>query len=155
MKKDAEVLLYMKERHKGTSKRVAAARAGMSERTARKYERAGKLPSQLKRPRTWRTRVNPFEEDWPWVVEQLERDPALQGTLNGRKPHPKLYESLRCIAKVVVEEASQDIPSLCWPLSWWVVGEFGNLLTNALPGDGLGYHNGRIPLGRDPNGVHS
>jgi len=38
------------------------------------------MPSQLKRPRTWRTRVNPFEEDWPWVVEQLERDPALQGT---------------------------------------------------------------------------
>ena len=68
MKKDAEVLLYMKERHKGTSKRVAAARTGMSERTARKYERDGKLPSQLKRPRTWRTRVNPFEEDWPWVV---------------------------------------------------------------------------------------
>lgn len=81
MKKDAEVRRYMKERHKGTSKRVAAARAGMSERTARKYERAGKLPSQLKRPRTWRTRVNPFERDWPWVVEQLERDPALQGSI--------------------------------------------------------------------------
>jgi hypothetical protein len=80
MKKDAEVILYMKERQKGTTKRVAAARAGMSERTARNYERAGKLPSQLKRPRTWRTRVNPFEEDWPWVVEQLERDPALQAT---------------------------------------------------------------------------
>ncbi len=24
--------------------------------------------------------MNPFEEDWPWVVEQLERDPALQAT---------------------------------------------------------------------------
>ncbi len=44
MKKDAEVILYMKERHKGTTKQVAAARAGMSEQTARKYERAGKLP---------------------------------------------------------------------------------------------------------------
>jgi hypothetical protein len=79
MKKDAEVMLYMRERHKGTTQQVAAARAGMSERTARRYERAGKLPSQLKRPRTWRTRENPFEDDWPWVVEQLERDPALQG----------------------------------------------------------------------------
>lgn len=78
MKKDAEVMLYMRERHKGTTQQVAAARAGMSERTARRYERAGKLPSQLKRPRTWRTRENPFEEDWPWVVEQVERDPALQ-----------------------------------------------------------------------------
>jgi transposase len=52
----------------------------MSESTGRRYERAGKLPSQLKRPHTWRTRPNPFEDDWPWVVEQLERDPALQGT---------------------------------------------------------------------------
>lgn len=79
MKKDAEVLLYMKERHKGTTQSVAAARAGMSERTARRYERAAKLPSQLKEPRTWRTRENPFEADWSWVVEQLQRDPALQG----------------------------------------------------------------------------
>ncbi len=78
MKKDGEVMLYMRERHKGTTQEVAAARAGMSTRTARRYEKAGKLPSQLKRPRTWRTRENPFEEDWPWVVEQLERDPALQ-----------------------------------------------------------------------------
>ena len=71
-------MLYMRERHKGTTQEVAAARAGMNERTARRYEKAGKLPSQLKRPRTWRTRENPFEEDWPWVVEQLERDAALQ-----------------------------------------------------------------------------
>ncbi len=78
MKKDGEVMLYMRERHKGTTQEVAAARAGMSTRTARRYEKAGKRPSQLKRPRTWRTRENPFEEDWPWVVEQLERDPALQ-----------------------------------------------------------------------------
>lgn len=78
MKKDAEVMLYVRERHKGTTQKVAAARSGMSERTARRYEKAGKLPSELKQPRTWRTRANPFEEDWPWVVDQLERDPALQ-----------------------------------------------------------------------------
>lgn len=80
MKKDTEVKVYMQERLKGRSQRLAAARAGMSERTARRYERAGKLPSQLKRQHTWRTRQNPFEEDWPWVVAHLERDPALQGT---------------------------------------------------------------------------
>jgi Helix-turn-helix len=79
MKKDAEVLRYMRERRKGTNQELAAARAGMSVKTARKYERAGRLPSQLKQTRTWRTRPNPFEEDWPWVVEQLQRDPALQG----------------------------------------------------------------------------
>jgi hypothetical protein len=80
MKNDYEVKLYMAERRKGMNQKQAAARAGMSERTARKYERAGALPSALKRPHEWPTRSNPFEEDWPWVVEQLERDPALQST---------------------------------------------------------------------------
>jgi hypothetical protein len=80
MKKDTEVKLLMQERRKGTPQRLAAARAGMSERTARKYEHAGQLPSQLKRPHDWQTRSNPFEEDWEWVVTQLKRDPALQGS---------------------------------------------------------------------------
>ena len=80
MKNDSEVKLYMSERSKGKSQQLAAARAGMSERTARKYEQAGKLPSELKRPHDWKTRTNPFEEDWPWVVEHLERDPALQAS---------------------------------------------------------------------------
>ena len=77
MKKDAEVLRYMRERRKGTNQELAAARAGMSVKTARKYERGGLLPSQLKQPRTWRTRPNPFEEDWAWVIQQLQRDSAL------------------------------------------------------------------------------
>src|SRR6266571_1368495 len=80
MKKDTEVKLLMQERRKGTSQRLAAARAGMSERTARKYEQAGQLPTHLKRPHTWATRNNPFEQDWLWVISQLERDPALQGS---------------------------------------------------------------------------
>lgn len=80
MKNDCEVKLYMEERKKGMTQRKAAARAGISERTARKYEHVGKLPSQMKRPHDWNTRQNPFEEDWPFVIEQLERDPALQGS---------------------------------------------------------------------------
>lgn len=80
MKNDYEVKLYLSERQKGRTPKQAAARAGRSERTARKYEQAGALPSALKRPHHWQTRSNPFEEDWLWVVEQLERDPALQST---------------------------------------------------------------------------
>src|SRR5512135_984164 len=70
----------------------------MSERTARRYERASKLPSDLKRPHTWRTRPNPFEEDWPWVVAQLERDPALQGTTLFAllcEQHPERYQPIQ------------------------------------------------------------
>lgn len=46
----------------------AALRADMDRKTARKYVQLGKLPSELKEPRTWRTRENPFEADWDWVV---------------------------------------------------------------------------------------
>jgi Mu transposase, C-terminal domain len=80
VKKDAEVRLLLRERQHGRTQAVAAARAGMSERTARKYEHTGALPSQLKRPRTWRTRPDPFAEVWPWLRAELERDPALQAT---------------------------------------------------------------------------
>jgi hypothetical protein len=95
VKKDTEVRLYMQERKKGITQRVAAARAGIGERTARKYERAAALPSQLKRSHDWRTRPNPFEGDWEWVVSQLERDPALQGsTLFSLlcERHPERYQ---------------------------------------------------------------
>jgi len=78
MKKDGEIKLLLEERRKGASQKLAAARTGMSERTVRKYEQSGKLPSQMKAPRTHRTRQNPFAADWPWVEDQLRRDQALQ-----------------------------------------------------------------------------
>ncbi len=80
MKSDAEVRQMMQQRAKGKTQTQAAARAGMSERTVRKYERAGVLPSQLRQPRTHVTRPNPFAEEWPWVCEQLAGDAALQAT---------------------------------------------------------------------------
>ena len=79
MKQDAEVLLMLRERAKGRTQEQAAARAGMSVRTVRVYERRANLPSQLKQPRTYRSRPNPFADDWPWIAKLLEDDPALQG----------------------------------------------------------------------------
>ena len=38
----------------------AAAKAGMDEKTARKYRRLGKLPSEVKTPHTWSTRKDPL-----------------------------------------------------------------------------------------------
>lgn len=78
MKKDGEIKLLLDERGKGVSQKLAAVRAGVSERTARKYEQAGKLPSQMRQPRTHRTRDDPFVDDWPWVEAQIRDDPALQ-----------------------------------------------------------------------------
>lgn len=56
----------------------AALRAGMDRKTARKYLKLGKLPSELKRPRTWRTRPDPFEKDWDEIQQRLSEDPDLE-----------------------------------------------------------------------------
>src|SRR3977135_1667320 len=95
MKRDSEVLLMRRERAKGRSQEQAAARAGMSVRTLRRFERRGKLPSQFQKPRSYRTRPSPFADDWSWITSQLERDPALQGTtLFGllKELHPGRYQ---------------------------------------------------------------
>jgi hypothetical protein len=56
----------------------AALRADMDPKTARKYFKAGKLPSEMIAPRDWRTREDPFQEDWPTIVELLKTDPQLE-----------------------------------------------------------------------------
>ncbi|MBD0328230.1 MAG: IS21 family transposase, partial [Pyrinomonadaceae bacterium] len=57
---------------------LAAAKAGMDVKTARKYLRTGKLPSEAKRERTWRTRKDPFGRVWNEIQEQLASSPGLE-----------------------------------------------------------------------------
>jgi len=57
---------------------VAAAKSGMSENTACKYLRLGKLPSQCKQNRTWQTREDPFKDDWSAIKSKLEDNPGLE-----------------------------------------------------------------------------
>lgn len=64
----------MRERQKGRTQEQAAVTANIkSRKTAARYERLGKLPSELKQARQYRTRVDPFADDW-WQVEQMLRD---------------------------------------------------------------------------------
>lgn len=56
----------------------AALKAGMDRKTARKYRDKRKLPSELKAPRTYRTRKDPFEQDWPYLQGLLEGAPELE-----------------------------------------------------------------------------
>ena len=56
----------------------AADKARMSERTARKYLKIGKLPSQLKKNHDWPTREDPFRQDWPIILEMLELNSGLE-----------------------------------------------------------------------------
>ena len=78
MTTDQQVRLLMSLIKSGLSLPAAAAKAGMSERTARKYRRAGKLPSQLGVAHTWRTRADPFEAVWPEIETLLEQDAGLE-----------------------------------------------------------------------------
>lgn len=69
----------MKEYGKTGKKEQSALRAGMSRNTGSKYLKLGKLPSELKQPRTWRTRPDAFEEEWPEIAERLRDAPELEG----------------------------------------------------------------------------
>lgn len=75
---DLQVRKFMKLNQQETSLSDAASKAGMSEKTARKYRRSGRLPSQSKPERTWRTRKNPFEAVWDQVCSMLEINAGLE-----------------------------------------------------------------------------
>ena len=68
----------MDEMSKGGRLGASALRAGMHRNTARRYMELGSLPSETKEPRSWRTREDPFVEDWPAIVERLEAAPELE-----------------------------------------------------------------------------
>ena len=76
---DAQVRIIMREREKGRTQEQAAVRANLrSRKTVAKYERLEQLPSELQRPRQYRTRPNPFTEDWSTVEKMLEDAPGLE-----------------------------------------------------------------------------
>lgn len=57
---------------------LAAAKAGMDVKTARRYLASGKLPSESQQERCWRTRANPFARVWPEIEKQIEAQPGLE-----------------------------------------------------------------------------
>ncbi|MBC8262525.1 MAG: transposase family protein [Anaerolineales bacterium] len=76
---DAQVRIIMRERKDGRTQEQAAAKANLrSRRTARKYERLGKMPSELKKPREYRTRSDPLGEHWAEAEGMLADVPELE-----------------------------------------------------------------------------
>lgn len=68
---DQQVTIYMKHR-KRNSQVIAAAKAGISERSARRIDKLDEQP--LSNKRQWRTRIDPLESIWDSIVV-----PLLQG----------------------------------------------------------------------------
>jgi len=75
---DGQVKKLFKLLSSGKTLATAARMTGMDEKTARKYRNQGKLPSQMKKPRTYRTREDSFAGVWDEVVQILEREPTLR-----------------------------------------------------------------------------
>jgi len=75
---DRQVRLLMKGIQREKSLAVAAAKAGMSEKTARRYRDLGKLPGEIRVAHDWRTRRDPFEKVWAEVRGHLEIEPRLE-----------------------------------------------------------------------------
>lgn len=69
----------MEEHSKHAKVGLASAKAGMDRKTGRKYLESGKLPSELVIERPYRTRPDPFEEDWPMLKGMLKDAPDLEG----------------------------------------------------------------------------
>jgi hypothetical protein len=70
MMKDAQVGVLRRRRMAGKTQEASAAAAGMSVRSARKWEH-GLLPSRRHKPHTWRTRKDPFAGVFEREVEPL------------------------------------------------------------------------------------
>jgi len=84
----------------------AAMKAGMDRKTARKYIDAAKLPSEMRAPRDWRTREDPFAEHRCEIEEALRETPALEAKTLFEllcERHPGRYEAgqLRTLQRLV------------------------------------------------------
>ena len=75
---DGQVRLLMKRIQTEKSLAVAAAKAGMSEKTARRYRDLGKLPGEVRPVHDWRTRPDPFAAVWAEIRGHLELEPRLE-----------------------------------------------------------------------------
>lgn len=69
----------------------AAMKAGMHRNTAARHRSRGLLPSDRAEPRTYRTRPDPFQEEWPDLEAMLRDAPGLEAKtlfadLRARKP---------------------------------------------------------------------
>nr|WP_145384461.1 IS21 family transposase [Stieleria neptunia] len=62
----------------GKSLAASSRMTEMDEKTARHYRNDNRLPSQRKKPRDYRTRIDPFADVWNEVQIRLEAEPRLQ-----------------------------------------------------------------------------
>lgn len=75
---DQQVRRLMKLMKSEKTSIIAALKAGMDRKTARKYIKVSKLPSEIRPDHHWRTRPDPFEGVWGQVKELLDGNSGLE-----------------------------------------------------------------------------
>ncbi len=95
---------------------IAAIKAGMDEKTARKYRKKGKLPSELKTDHGWRTRKDPFEDVWNNIKGMLAINPGLEAKtlfedLQRRQPGRFADGQLRTLQRRIKHWRATEGPS--------------------------------------------
>src|ERR1044071_8151728 len=75
---DEQVRRLRKLSNTEKNQEIAASKAGMDPKTARRYLGLNRLPSELRKERNWRTRPDPFSEVWDLVRQQMEDSPGLE-----------------------------------------------------------------------------
>jgi len=100
---------------------IAASKTGMDVKTARKYLRTWRLPSEMKAERHWLTRPDGFAEVWPEIVEQVRTNPGLEAkTIFAalQRKHPERFSDgqLRTLQRRIkrwraTEGAAQEVTS--------------------------------------------
>ena len=75
---DQQVRRLFKLMQKEKTFGIAAAKAGMDEKTARKYCRQGRLPGEIGKDHDWRTRQDPFDDVWAEIETKLEANPGFE-----------------------------------------------------------------------------
>ena len=93
----------------------AADKAGVDEKTVRKYRDSDTLPSQRRVPHTWRTREDPFQDVWPELRELLRLNPGLQAKtlfldLQRRFPGRFPDVQLRCLQRRIKQWRALEGP---------------------------------------------
>jgi hypothetical protein len=112
---DAQVKTMRKELDKDNNLTHAAMKGDMDRKTARRYRDVGVLPLECGQERTWRTRPDPFEEDWPGIVQKLRDAPGLDAKtlfedLLARKPAMYSEGQLRTLQRKVRQWRAQEGP---------------------------------------------
>jgi hypothetical protein len=99
----------MRERNRGRTQEQAAVKANIrSRKTVAKYEQLGRVPSELKEERKYRTRKDPFGDDWAKLEEMLTAAPELEAKtlfewLNEEKPNKYQEGQLRTLQRRVAD----------------------------------------------------